>query len=88
MHWHTLKPRYNEQVRQTLFVHYIEYFTISNVICLVSPQNGIRVLLTMSQNSLYRGLSVFGLEDPLVLNVILSEPTNQKIYNSICIFLL
>ena len=36
--------------------------------------------------SLNRGLSVFGLEDPLVLNVILSEPTNQKIYNSICIF--
>ena len=37
--------------------------------------------------SLNWGLSVFGLEDPLlVLNVILSEPTNQKIYNSICIF--
>ena len=34
----TLKPQYSEQVRQTLFVHYIELFTISNVICLVNPQ--------------------------------------------------
>ena len=29
----TLKPRYSEQVRQTLFVHYIKQFTMSNVIC-------------------------------------------------------
>ena len=38
-------------------------FTISNVICLVNPQNGSWVLFTTSQNSLcrgslYRGLSV------------------------------
>ena len=42
----TLKPWYSEQVRQTLFVYYIEYFTISNVICLVDPQNGSWVLFT------------------------------------------
>ena len=59
----TLKPRYSEQVRQTLFVHYIEKFTISNVICLVDPQNGSWVLFTILQNSvnrgsLYRGLGV------------------------------
>ena len=52
----TLKLRYNEQVNQILFVHYIEYFTISNVICLVNPQNGSWVLFTILQNSLYRGL--------------------------------
>ena len=57
----TLKPRYCEQVRQTLFVHYIEKFTISNVICLVDPQNGSWVLFTILRNSvnpgsLYRGL--------------------------------
>ena len=51
----TLKPRNNEQVNQTLFVHYIEYFTMSNVIWLVNFQNGSWVLLTISQNSLYRG---------------------------------
>ena len=61
---HTLKPRYSEQVRQTLFVHYNEWFTISNVLCLVNPQNGSWVLFTISRNSLYqgslyRGLSVF-----------------------------
>ena len=33
---HTLKPRYSEQVCQTLFVHYIEKFTISNVIKMLS----------------------------------------------------
>ena len=59
----TVKPRYSEQVRQTLFVHYIKYFTISNVICLVNPQNGSWILFTISRNSLfqgslYRGLSV------------------------------
>ena len=37
----TLKPRYSEQVHDTLFVHCIEQFTISNVICLVNPQNGL-----------------------------------------------
>ena len=36
----TLKPRYIEQVCQTLFVNYIEKFTISNVIYLVNLQNG------------------------------------------------
>ena len=35
----TLKPWYSKQVHQTLFVHYIEKFTISNVICFVNPQN-------------------------------------------------
>ena len=34
---HTVKPLYNEQVSHILFVHYIEYFTTSNVICLVNP---------------------------------------------------
>ena len=52
---HTLKPRYSEQVRQTLFVHYNELFTTSNVLCLVNPQNGSWVLFTLSQNSLYQG---------------------------------
>ena len=34
-------------------------FTISNVICLINPQNGSWVLFTIvSRNSLYRGLSV------------------------------
>ena len=37
----TLKSRYSEQVHDTLFVHCIEQFTISNVICLVNPQNGL-----------------------------------------------
>ena len=55
----TLKPRYNEQVCQTPFL-----FTISNVICLVNPQNGSWVLFTKMRNSLYqgslyRGLSVY-----------------------------
>ena len=59
----TLKPRYSEQVSQTLFVHYSERFTISNVICLVNCQDGNWVLFTVSgnslhQGSLYRGLSV------------------------------
>ena len=57
----TLKPWYSEQVRQTLFVYYIEYFTISNVICLVNPQNGSWVLFTISRNSLYRGSLYQGL---------------------------
>ena len=35
-----LKPQYSEQVYQTLFVHYIKLFTISNVIYLVNTQNG------------------------------------------------
>ena len=52
----TLKPWYNEQVSQTLFVHYNEYFNISNVICLVNPKNGSWVLFTIWQNSLYWGL--------------------------------
>ena len=57
----TLKPRYNEQVSQTLFVHYIERFTISNVNYLVNPQNGSLVLLTISRNSLYQGMLYRGL---------------------------
>ena len=57
----TLKPRYNEQVRQTLFVHYMELFTISNVICLVNPQDGSWVLFAILQNSLYKGLLCQGL---------------------------
>ena len=61
MNINTLKPRYNEQVRQTLFVHYIEKFTISNVIWLVNPQNGSWVLFTISKNSLYQGLLYQGL---------------------------
>ena len=43
----TLKPRCNKHVHQTLFVRYIEYFTISNAICLVNPQNGSCVLFTI-----------------------------------------
>ena len=35
----TLKPWYSEQVSQTLFVHYIEYFSISNVKYLVSSSS-------------------------------------------------
>ena len=58
---HTLKLRYSKQVSQTLFVHYIEQFTISNVNCLVNPQNGSWVLFTISQNSLYRGSLYRGL---------------------------
>ena len=57
----TLKPRNSEHFRQTLFVHYIKYFTISNVICLVNPPNGNWVLFTISQNSLYRGSLYWGL---------------------------
>ena len=57
----TLKPRYSEQVCQTLFVHYIKQFTISNIKCLVNPQNGSWVLFTISQNSLYRGSLYQGL---------------------------
>ena len=57
----TLKPRYSEQVRQTLFVHYIEKFTISNVICLVDPQNESWVLFTILQNSVNRGSLYQGL---------------------------
>ena len=56
-----LKPWYNEQVSQTLFVHYIEYFTISNVICLVNPQNRSWVLFTITRNSLHRGSLYQGL---------------------------
>ena len=42
------------------------FFTISNLICLVNPQNGIWALFTISRNSLYQGslyqsLSVFAL---------------------------
>ena len=62
----TLKPRYNEQVSQTLFVHYIEYFTISNVISLVNPQIWSWVLFTISRNSLYQGLSVLSTSTYLV----------------------
>ena len=57
----TLKPRYSEQVRQTLLVHYIEEFTISNMICLVNPQNGSWVLFTISRNSLFWGSLYWGL---------------------------
>ena len=57
----TLKPRYSEQICQTLFLHYIEKFTISNAICLVNPQNGSWVLLTISWNSLYQGSLYQGL---------------------------
>ena len=59
----TLKPWYSEQVRQTLFVHYIKYFTdtISNVICLVNSQNGNWVLFTTSRNWLHRGSLYHGL---------------------------
>ena len=49
------KPRYNKQVSQTLFVHYTEYFTISNVISLVNPQIGSWVLFSISRISLYQG---------------------------------
>ena len=59
--YRTLKPRYSKQVSQTLFVHYIEQFTISNVNCLVNPQNGSWVLFTISQNSLYQGSLYRGL---------------------------
>ena len=41
-----LKPRYIEQVCLILFVHYIEIFAISNVICLVNPQNRSWFLFT------------------------------------------
>ena len=37
--FYTLKPQYSEQILQTLFVHYMELFTISNVICSINPQN-------------------------------------------------
>ena len=40
IHIGTLKPWYSEQVYQTLFVHYIKKFTISNVICLVKSSYG------------------------------------------------
>ena len=43
----TLKPRYNEQVCQTIF------FTISNLICLVNPQN------SLYRGSLYWDLSIY-----------------------------
>ena len=56
-----LKPWYSEQVRQTLFVHYIEKFTISNEIRLVNPQNRSCILFTISRNSLYRGSLYQGL---------------------------
>ena len=61
----TLKCRNSKQIHQTLFVHYMEYFIISNVICLINPQNGSWVLFTILRNSLYRGslyrdLSVLG----------------------------
>ena len=46
------------KVCQTLFVHYIELFTISNVICSVNPQNRSWVLFTISRNSLYQDLSI------------------------------
>ena len=58
---YTLKPWYREQVRQNLFVNYIEWFTISNIICLVNPQNGSWVLFTILQNSLYWGSLYQGL---------------------------
>ena len=64
----TLKPQYNEQVIQTLFVHYIEYFTISNVIFLVNLQNGSWLLFTISRNSLYRGSLYRGLSVYLCTN--------------------
>ena len=34
----TFKPRYSEQVRQTLFIHYVEELLVYHVICLVNPQ--------------------------------------------------
>ena len=50
----TLKPRYSKQDCQTFFVHYIEWFTISNIICVVNPQNGSWIFFTISRNSQYR----------------------------------
>ena len=55
MNDYKLKPWYSEQIRQTIFVHYIEWFTTSNVICLVNAQNGSWVLFTILQNLLYQG---------------------------------
>ena len=68
----TLKPRYNEQVSQTLFVHYIEYFTISNVISLVNPQIWSWVLFTISWNSLYPGLLYRGLSVRICTQILFS----------------
>ena len=81
----TLKPLYSEQVRHTLFVHYIEWFTISNVICLVNPQNGSWVLFTIVWNSLYwgslyQGLSALGKHKAPVRN------RKYKLRNAISIF--
>ena len=47
--WNTLKPRYSEWVHHILFVHYIEWFTKSNIICLINPKNGSWVLFTISK---------------------------------------
>ena len=80
----TLKPRYNEQVIQTLFVNYIEYFTISKVISLVNPQNWIWVLFTISRNSLYRGSLYRGLSVLKLINsfcVILRPQKRDSILN-------
>ena len=43
----------NKSIRHFLFT--ISKFTVSNVICLVNPQNGSWVFFTLSRNSLYRG---------------------------------
>ena len=43
-------------------------FTISNVICLVNPQNGSWILFTISQNSLYRSLLYLGLSVLIIQN--------------------
>ena len=34
----TFKPRYSEQFRRTLFIHYVEELLVYHVICLVNPQ--------------------------------------------------
>ena len=46
----TIIPQVSEH-----FLFTISKFTVSNVICLVNPQNGSWILFTLSQNSLYRG---------------------------------
>ena len=71
---------------QTLFVHYIEYSTISNVKWLVNPQNGSWVLFTKSRNSLfwrslYQGLSVIHTclaIDRLLLGTNVKESNSQE----------
>ena len=76
--WNTLKPWYSEQVYQTLFVHYIEWFSaLSNLIYLVNTQNGSWVLFTISRNLLFRGSLYEGLS---VLFAVFTDVINDMIF--------